>query len=447
MPGPDSWFNNWKTLLLILSAAVVILFMGYGLSRESTLLNIGCYTFLFTAYLLLYKQLEGSPRIGIFISISFRLLLLFSIPALSDDFYRFIWDGRLLAAGVNPFHEVPEFYMLQGSNIPGINLELFESLNFKIYHTMYAPVAQFTGWIAVLIGGESVRMTVLVMRLFIIVAEIGSIFLIYRLLQYYKMNSSRVLLYALNPLVIFELTGNLHHEAYVIFFLLLTVYFFHKNNLWFTALAMSMAIASKLIPLIFLPLFLNRFSIKRLLLFYTLVMVFTIALFSPFLDNKLFYALIDSGWLYFQRFEFNGSIYYLVREVGFWVKGYNIIQTAGRWMAALTFLSIGSYIWFERNKKVNIFEALMWILTLYLVFATTLHPWYILPLISFCVFTTYRYAIIWSILIFLSYAGYSHDGYSEPIYLIVLEYLIVYAVMIYEISRNVKPQLLFRGPS
>lgn len=433
--------------MLILSSAIIILFMGYGLSRESAVINLGCYIYLFIAYLLLCKLLEGSPRAGIFISIFFRLLLLFSIPSLSDDFNRFIWDGRLLAAGVNPFHEVPEFYMLQGSNIPGINLELFDNLNFKIYHTMYPPVAQFTGWLAVLIGGESERLTVIVMRLFIMVAEMGSIFLIYRLLQYYKMNSSRVLLYALNPLVILELTGNLHHEAYVIFFLLLTVYFFHKNNLWFTALAISLAIASKLIPLIFLPLFLNRFSIKRLLLFYTLVIVFTIALFSPFLDGKLLYALMDSGWLYFQRFEFNGSIYYLVREAGFWAKGYNIIQTAGRWMAALTFLSILSFVWLERKRKVNTFEAFMWILTLYLVFATTLHPWYILPLISFCVFTSYRYAIIWSLLIFLSYAGYGYESYSEPIYLIALEYLIVYSVMIFEIIRKIKPRLLSRGLS
>jgi hypothetical protein len=298
---------------------------------------------------------------------------------------------------------------------------------------MYPPLPQFIGWISALIGGDSIFWNIVVMRIFIIAAEAGSIFLIFKLLKDFGLKPSGVLIYALNPLVILELTGNLHHEAYVILFMLLTVFFYRKNRLMLSGVSMAMAITSKLLPLIFLPLFISRLGIKRVSLFFFCVALVTVVLFFPFLDSRLIYALTDSGWLYFQRFEFNGSIYYLVREVGYWVKGYNIIESAGRWLAAITFFSILSYTWFDSKRKPNIFEAFMWVLALYLAFTTTLHPWYIIPLLVFSVFTKYYFPVIWSFMIFLTYAGYSESGFKEPIILINIQYLFVYGMMIAEI--------------
>jgi hypothetical protein len=44
----------------------------------------------------------------------FRLLLLFAVPALSDDFYRFLWDGRLSLEGINPFLYTPRQLIQSG---------------------------------------------------------------------------------------------------------------------------------------------------------------------------------------------------------------------------------------------------------------------------------------------------------------------------------------------
>lgn len=410
-----------------------LIYLGYFLPRNQDVQVQILYFILFCCYLILNKHLVGSAKTGIYIAIIFRAVLLFSIPALSDDIYRFIWDGRLLAAGINPFDQIPEFYMQNDIGIPGINLQLFELLNFKIYHTMYPPLAQFTGWIAVLIGGDSIFWTVFVMRLFAFSAEIGSILLIYKLLGIFKLKSSNVLIYGLNPLVILELAGNLHHEVYVVFFMLLAIWFYKTDKFIPCAIAVGLAVGSKLIPLIFLPLFISRFGIKKSVLFFGIVGLSVSILFFPFFGSQLINANASSGWLYFQKFEFNGSIYYLVREIGFWVKGYNIIQSSGRWLALITLVSIMAYSWFEAKRKVNLPEAFMWVLTLYLVFATTVHPWYIIPLIAFCTFSNYRYPVVWSYFIFWSYAGYTKAGYEEPILLIAVEYFVVYVVMFYEI--------------
>jgi uncharacterized membrane protein len=63
-----------------------------------------------------------------------------------------------------------------------------------------------------------------------------------------------VFIYALNPLVIIELTGNLHFEAVMIFFTLLSVWLLVTNKWILASLALTLAISAKLLPIIFLPL-------------------------------------------------------------------------------------------------------------------------------------------------------------------------------------------------
>ena len=71
---------------------------------------------------------------------------------------------------------------------------------------------------------------------------------------------------------------------------------------------------------------------------------------------------------------------------------------------------------------------------LYFAMATTVHPWYLTNLLVIAIFTTFRYPIVWSYLIFLSYATYQTNLYQENLWLVAIEYLIVLVVMIYEIK-------------
>src|SRR5690606_37519479 len=100
--------------------------------------------------------------------------------------------------------------------------------------------------------------------------------------------------------------------------------------------------------------------------------------------------------LWFNSFEFNASFYYLIREIGFWYKGYNIIALAGLKMAVVvvTFIFLVSLL--RKNEKPKTLTAsLLFAITFYLFFTTTLHPWYVVTPLLLGVFTNYKFPVVW----------------------------------------------------
>src|SRR5690606_22109717 len=200
------------------------------------------------------------------------------------------------------------------------------------------------------IAWKSILGSVIVMRLVIIAADIGVLFLGKKLLESFGLSGNRIFWYILNPLVIIELTGNLHFEGVMAFLLLLSVYLLHRLKWILSAVAMAASVLLKLIPLIFLPFLIfyfirSRDSQKPLgwtrLIGYYLIVGLTVVLgFLPFLSAEFLNGFSSSITLWFQKFEFNASIYYLVRWIGFQVKGYNIIETAGKVLPVIIILII-----------------------------------------------------------------------------------------------------------
>ena len=196
-------------------------------------------------------------------------MLLFSVPNLSDDFYRFIWDGRLLASGYHPFAEVPSYYIEHNLSIPGINAELFEKLNSPDYFTIYPPA----GSVYFLGIGETI--TPLHIRK-CVCYETCHFFIRDRILADHQKTSVAIQTSGITgttvctqSFVILELTGNVHLEAVMIFFLLLSLLFLAPRKMDALAGPISMAIGVKLIPLIFLPALLPRLGWKKAFVYYT----------------------------------------------------------------------------------------------------------------------------------------------------------------------------------
>src|SRR5436190_18183056 len=128
-----------QSVLILFLYCVVELYMIYGVGRSQTGPLLISYALLFLLYLWIIRK-ESDVSFWIVGAMIIRFVLLASWPSLSDDFYRFVWDGRLMNAGFNPFTSIPADMVLRG--LPGLDQNLFEELNSKNYYSVYPPVAQ-----------------------------------------------------------------------------------------------------------------------------------------------------------------------------------------------------------------------------------------------------------------------------------------------------------------
>ncbi|NBP69259.1 MAG: hypothetical protein EBR30_13345 [Cytophagia bacterium] len=436
--------RKWRFIFLSILVSLGYIAINYFTQRHETVSLLCLYAILFLVYLdINLNSKEEDTQAYIWLSVFINVIILFAIPPLSDDFYRFIWDGRLMQADVHPFAAIPEYYVENNIQLPGLTSDLYNALNSKSYFTIYPPVAQGVFWLATFISTK-VYGSLLVMKVLILLSQISSLILFQKILRQFNLPAKSILWYCLNPLVILELTGNVHFEAFVVLFLLATFYYLQKKQLALSALFFSLAICTKLLPLIFFPPLIFYIGWKKTLRYGFIVCLSSALLFLPLLNQEIINGLSTSLAYYFKKFEFNASLYYLVREWGYWQYGYNIIQTVG-WklalMSSVLMICLPIYRLVLQKESVSnllIFTDWTIILFIYLLFTTTIHPWYIIPLIAFSVFTHLKFPIIWSFLIFLTYAGYTENSFKENYWITFLEYSVVITVALIELIPRFK---------
>ncbi|TPE44483.1 glycosyltransferase 87 family protein [Pontibacter mangrovi] len=400
--------------------------LAYATPRTGFAQLVLLYAVVFIAYLYVCRQRIHLWH-GIAAAILFRLIFLLATPALSDDYFRFVWDGRLLAAGLNPYLYLPTFFLQpEAPQVPGLTQELFGQLNSQGYYSVYPPVSQAVFWLAVQLSPQSIPGSVVVMRLILLLAEAGSILLLWRLLRKMALPEKHVLLYALNPLVIVELVGNLHFEALMIFFLLLALYQLFYHRLVWSGMAFGLAIGAKLLPLMFLPFVLRKLGWRQFILYGTVVLITVVAQFAPLVNLQVLQHISQSLDLYFRKFEFNASVYYLLRWLGFRVAGYNIISIIGPLLSLVTLVAVLSMASVKKLGSVRRMAGYMaTALAVYLLLSTTVHPWYLTTLLALTVMSHFRFAVVWSGLAILTYAAYRTPTYQEGLLLVALEYSLV----------------------
>ncbi|MBK8502804.1 MAG: hypothetical protein IPL46_11605 [Saprospiraceae bacterium] len=417
---------------------VLISYLGY-IPRQGDFFTIFLlYIPLFGLYLATYRIYKSHHDLlfFVFLSIFLRFILVFAFPNLSDDIYRFVWDGQLINDGISPFLYTPREWidsLPQGESIYHL---LFPQLNSPDYYSIYPPVCQAIFAFCAKLGFGSIYWSAVIMKGLFLVAEITTIYFLLKIVRLLRIPKQRVLLYALNPLIILEFAGNLHFEAIMIMFLTMAFWFYIRQRSKMFSLAMAMAIGVKLLPLMFLPFFIRRFRPKKLIIGFVLLFTTLFLLFLPFINQQLVTHLGSSINLYFQKFEFNASIYYLIRWIGFRIKGYNIIQTLGPILSILTLIIILTLAFIEKPKKIqHVFRVLLLAFSTYLFLSTTIHPWYLGIPILLSVLTHYRYPIFWSALIIGTYINYSYNPYHENLWVVLIEYALVFMIVLTEVFR------------
>ncbi|MEO1513547.1 MAG: hypothetical protein AAFV95_01000 [Bacteroidota bacterium] len=433
----NSFSINGKSLLSHFPAVCLLLavgWMGYTVHQEDFYSLLLCMGISFGAYYWICFREEHDHRSIRFycgLGILLRLSLLFVLPLLSDDIYRFVWDGRLINQGINPFEQLPSYYIEQGGP-PGLDQALFDQLNSPEYFTIYPPICQAIFATACRLFPTDVGGASMVMKAVLIAMEIGSIYLISRLLTAYRLPAQNVLFYALNPLMIIEISGNLHFEGAMVFFLVLTLWLLWREAWMGSAVAMALSIASKLLPLLFLPLLLRFLGWKKSIQYYLITGLIVSLLFLPLLSGSFLDNFGNSLDLYFRKFEFNASLYYVLRWLGYQLRGYNLIALLGPALALIVFSSI-LWLSFRREKEaMTLPHYLLFAISIYLLCATTVHPWYVSLPVVLCCFTHFRYPILWSALIGLTYVNYSYETYVENLWVVAIEYSLVLGFFLWE---------------
>ncbi|WP_421875912.1 glycosyltransferase 87 family protein [Marinoscillum sp.] len=420
--------------------SIFVLFAGISavgllIPRHDSLPLGLAYSSAFFAYFWIC-QFPPSSTAVLSVGVLLRLLLFLGMPLLSDDVYRFIWDGQLLNEGLSPFEKLPADIAKSGVYPGGLSAELYQHLNSKEYFTIYPPVNQMLFWFSTWISGNSWLTAANIMRTVLLSADIGTFLLLRKLLTKLNHNPTLANWYFLNPLLIMEGVGNLHFEAIVSFFLVLGLLQWYRTRMGWSGLAIGMAVATKLLPLIYLPGLLLKSKLKHAILLTTAISSVIVFSFIILVDPHLIQSITSSLELYFQKFEFNASIYFLLREVGYWLVGYNVIGTLGPSLSIITFFTILLIAIIGKIKSWQMSTILMWSLTSYLLLATTVHPWYIIPLILLGILSGYWFPIIWSLFIFVSYFGYTNTGFELSSGWLVVEYVAVLSILAIEVYKK-----------
>lgn len=467
--------------MLILISAVFYTDFAYDLLRTNYAKLITVYSILMFFFLMLPKLTKKNTNILVITAILFRLIFLLATPNLSQDFYRFIWDGRMILEGMNPYLYTVESFIGNGQFPVNQAQELYDGMGQlnASHYTNYPPLNQLCFVIAGLFAGKNILGSVVVMRLIIIAADIGTLYFGKKLLERLNIPVDRIFWYILNPFIIIELTGNLHFEGVMIFFLVWSLYLLHKGKWQWAAVVFALSVSIKLIPLIFLPLLFQWFisnrplnstgaeskqddaniiiqtspgniilkGMKKLIGFYTIVGLVTILMFLPFYSSKFVTNYTDTVGLWFQDFEFNASLYYIAREIGYTFRGYNEIAIIGSHIPLVVVGFVLLITFLRKNKTLpQLIAAMLLALSFYFFTATTVHPWYVATLLILSVFTKYKFPLVWSFVIMLSYLAYANNTNKENLWIIGLEYIIVYAVLIWDLVTIKKTSIVNPAP-
>ncbi|TWO33417.1 mannosyltransferase [Seonamhaeicola sediminis] len=460
----------YKTpILLALTSCVLYVVFAYNLERTQYVKLISLYTALFGLFYWLQKNYKNNTQLLTTIAFMVRAVFILAIPNLSQDFYRFIWDGRVILEGFNPYlHTVTNFIENGVSPVTQADA-LYKGMGAlnASHFTNYPPINQLCFIIAGLFAGKSILGSVVVLRLIIISADFGTLYFGKKLLKKLKLPVHNIFWYVLNPFIIIELTGNLHFEGVMIFFLVWSLYLLEKGKWPWSAVVFALSISTKLMPLMFLPLVYQWFvkkpfeivqansvnqptrnskdtstllKISKLIGFYTIVGGTTLLLFMPFFSMQFVSNYTETVALWFQKFEFNASIYYLLREIGFYIRGYNEIAVLGIALSLIVFLFTMYRTFYKVNYPMeNLLKSMVLVFACYLFLSTTVHPWYLATLLFLSVFTKYKFPLVWSFVIILSYLAYIQTGNankSENLPVIFLEYLTVYGALVWDVFKN-----------
>jgi alpha-1,6-mannosyltransferase len=425
-----------SSLILIgLGVLSVFLYLSFALATKGTPLALPLFPFrkgvipdflvhfylLFALYLgsvwSVFRGRADGRAVAITLigfSVAFRITLLWTQPVLSDDIYRYVWDGKVQAAGINPYLYSPESPQLSHLRDDTV----YPQINRPWARTIYPPGAQrlFRGIYA------AKPDSLIFMKATIAACDLLTILLLIRLLRVAGLPPGRAIVYAWHPLAVFELAGSGHLDGLMIPFVLLCLLLLERRRDGWAGAALGAAAAIKLYPALLIPAVVRRHGPRLLLPAAILVGLLYLSYVwtaGPRVLGFLPQYLSDPE----ERFN-SGPGALLAYGVGL-LTPYPAQVAYGALALALLAVSLRGTKTHDRSLDATIAEVLLLFGT-FVTFAQTVHPWYLLWVLPFLAIRPRACWLYLSGAIAISYVKYTDEHLRMPLWAGILEYLPFY---------------------
>ncbi|MBC5827762.1 MAG: DUF2029 domain-containing protein, partial [Candidatus Eremiobacteraeota bacterium] len=199
-----------------------------------------------------------------------RAALLPATPSLSHDAFRYMWDGRLLRHGVDPYVAPPNDPSLHAFR----NDWLYAYIDWNTVPTLYPPVDLALFALADILDDKNT----LAIKLLVEVGDLATLSLLIILLRRRNLPIGRAAVYAWSPLVITELAYSGHEEAWCLAALLLAISLTERTRTRLGACVLAVAALVKLYPIALYPAFFPRKSAQP----YAIGAALIVAAYAPF---------------------------------------------------------------------------------------------------------------------------------------------------------------------
>ncbi len=187
----------------------------------------------------------GAVWVVLGVAVVARLGLVAAPPFMSSDLYRYVWDGRVQAAGINPYLYVPVDPALarlrDGAIFPNIN-------RLDYAHTIYPPAAEL-----VFLAAGEVRYSLAATKLALLAVELAGLLALWRVLVLAGLPPARLLIYAWNPLAIWSFAADGHVDGAMVGLLGLALLARATGRQGWAGALLGGAILTKFLPVVVAP--------------------------------------------------------------------------------------------------------------------------------------------------------------------------------------------------
>jgi len=322
----------------------------------------------------LSQRVDGRVALAaiLLLALAMRLLLVGQETYLSNDIYRYIWDGRVQAAGINPYLHVPADPALAHLR----DFKIFRHINRADYAvTAYPPVAEML-YFAI----TRIAETTLVMRLAMVGFEVVIILVLLDLTRLLALPRTTIVAYAWHPLAIWEVANSGHIEAAMVALLMTGVWLLLRARRVLGAIAVTLAALVKPYAVLVFPAFWRPFDWRV-----PLAIIATVLLcYAPYYLGAGKAVLgFSSGYIAEEGLA-SGDGILLVAAIQSWLGPVPGLVIAYVVMAGAIMIALGLYYRFDpqRTPRQTI-DAIVVLLTVGLLLVSPNYAWYFLALVPF----------------------------------------------------------------